>query len=190
MTRTLLLAAAVLALAGCGVPPAEAPPTETPPAVEPRWEDPPEAEPTAIRITALAVTSSLIPLGTDQDGAIIVPEQAGQASWWTDSPRPGDVGPAVILGHINLAGEQGVFARLGELKPGDIVSIGQATGNVVLFAVYKTEQYPKQDFTRWRERALGNRPGPELRLISCGGLLNTTTRHYDDNIIVYAREIP
>ncbi|MGI9063884.1 MAG: sortase domain-containing protein [Pseudonocardiaceae bacterium] len=42
-------------------------------------------------------------------------------------PVPGEVGPAVILGHVN-GGEDGVFVRLHELGPGDEVDVVRADG--------------------------------------------------------------
>ncbi|MDQ4130605.1 MAG: class F sortase, partial [Actinomycetota bacterium] len=38
-------------------------------------------------------------------------------------------------------------------------------------------------------RVYGNTPGPELRLITCGGVFDSTSGHYRDNVIVYAKAV-
>ena len=48
----------------------------------------------------------------------------------------------------------------------------------------KVEQVAKERFPT--DAVYGDTPGPELRLITCGGTYDRTGRSYLDNIIVYA----
>ena len=49
-----------------------------------------------------------------------------QAGWYSLGPTPGEVGPAVVLGHVDGYRNPGIFYRLHELVPGDDVEILRA----------------------------------------------------------------
>ncbi|PZU43389.1 MAG: hypothetical protein DI571_09065 [Arsenicicoccus sp.] len=72
------------------------------------------------------------------------------------------------------------------LQVGDTVEVDRADGTTATFEIYDLQQFPKDTFPTLA--VYGNTPGPELRLITCAGTFDDDTGHYDDNIIVYARE--
>ena len=83
---------------------------------------------------ALGVNRSvLVPLGLNPDHTIQVPPLAAptELGLYSHGPKPGDRGPAVILGHINANGVDGAFAHLGALKPGDRVQVARPDGTTV-----------------------------------------------------------
>jgi LPXTG-site transpeptidase (sortase) family protein len=137
------------------------------------------------------VESELIHLGLDPDGAVAVPQPGpdyDRAAWFTGSPRPGDVGPAVIEGHVDSAANgPSVFFDLGRLAVGDRIQVTRADGSVVTFAVYDVQLVPKDDFPTLD--VYGNTPGAELRLITCGGDFDRDARSYVDNVVVFARAV-
>jgi hypothetical protein len=51
--------------------------------------------------------------------------------------------------------------------------------------VTKVHQVPKQEFEK--EGVYDDTAGPELRLITCGGVFDRSAHNYVDNIVVYAR---
>src|SRR5215217_3079656 len=59
--------------------------------------------PTAVKIPKIGAESSLIAVGVLPDGKISVPSVNApmQAAWYRFSPVPGEVGPAVVLGHVD-----------------------------------------------------------------------------------------
>jgi hypothetical protein len=144
------------------------------------------SEPTELWIPHIGARSSLIPLGLNKDGTIEVPpvEQPMQAGWYSLAPTPGEVGPAVILGHVDGNRQPGIFYRLRELAPGDEVEISRMDGSVAGFVVRKVDQVDKDQFPT--EAVYGETADPELRLITCGGRFDRTAHSYVDNIIVYA----
>src|SRR5438105_1205772 len=85
-----------------------------PPGASPSHGSPP----VRLRIPSIGVDSSLGRLGLNQDGSIEVPADFNQAGWYDKGPTPGEVGPAVLLGHLDSYTGPAVFARLGSLKPG------------------------------------------------------------------------
>lgn len=123
------------------------------------------------------------PLGLDSSGALTVPATAGGLGWWADGPRPGTDGAAVVVGHVDLDGRLGVFARLATAEPGTIISV--TTGSAVArYRVLSVEQYPKAAFpTDVVYRQTG---ADELRLVTCGGRFDRRTGHYEDNVVVRA----
>lgn len=187
-SRALVALLLVLGLAGCGdiaAPgiPSPIPGTSSAPAPAAKV-----ATPTAVAIPRIGAQSSLVSTGLNPDGTVEVPDvhRPGQASYYRLGPTPGARGPALVLGHVNGDGKQGVFARLHELRAGDQVNI-TTTDGVVRFAVYQVKLYDKTAFP-WAQ-VMAQTPGPELRLVTCGGVLDRAAHSYLSNWVVYARKV-
>jgi Sortase domain len=140
--------------------------------------------PVALTIPAIGVQTTLIHLGLTADGALQVPPSTAVAGWYTGSPRPGAVGPAVIAGHIDSRAGPGIFFRLSSLRPGDRVYVRLADGALAVFRVTIVRQFPKDSFPA--SAVYGPTPDPELRLITCGGTFDPQLGAYLSNTIVYA----
>jgi LPXTG-site transpeptidase (sortase) family protein len=111
-----------------------------------------------------------------------------KAAWFDGSPRPGDVGPAVIEGHVDSAKNgPSVFYSLGEIAAGDRIDVARADGTTVTFQVDEVRVVPKDDFPTLE--VYGNTDGPELRLITCGGPFDSSAGHYEDNVVVFASQV-
>jgi LPXTG-site transpeptidase (sortase) family protein len=167
---------------------ATATPTPSPsPAAAPE----PAALPVSISIPAIDVRSELISLGANPDGTLQVPQPGpdyDKAAWFDGSPRPGDVGPAVIEGHVDSAANgPSVFYSLGEVAAGDRIDVARADGSTVTFEVDEVRVVPKDDFPTLE--VYGNTQGPELRLITCGGPFDSSAGHYEDNVVVFASQV-
>jgi Sortase domain len=139
--------------------------------------------PVHVRIAAIGVDSGLMDLGLRADGSLEVPPSGFPAGWYTGGPTPGELGPAIIAGHIDWKGP-GVFYNLHNLKPGDQVTVTRADGNQPAFRVTRVAQFPKDQFPT--KLVYGNIDHAGLRLITCGGSFNSQTAHYEDNIVVFA----
>jgi sortase (surface protein transpeptidase) len=140
----------------------------------------------AITIPAIEAHSSLVPIGLRPDGTLNVPpvEEPGQAAYYDGAPMPGAVGPALIVGHVNGRGLDGVFVDLHRLGVGDEVLIEREGAEPVRFVVTDVEQVAKAVFP-W-ERVLGETERPELRLVTCTGEFSEVRDSYTDNLIVSA----
>lgn len=150
----------------------------------------PESEPVAVRIPSIDVESQLHGLGLNDDGSLQVPsgERYDQAAWYTGAPTPGEVGPAVIEGHVTSQGSTpSVFFDLGALTSGDKVEVDREDGTTAVFEVYDAESFPKDEFPK--VGVYGNTDQPELRLITCGGVYDAEQRRHLDNIVVFARMV-
>lgn len=145
------------------------------------------SQPVHVDIPSIGVSSSLLSLGLNADGTMEVPpfERVSKAGWYHYSPTPGEIGPAVIVGHIDSAQYgPGVFSRLAALSPGELVSVTRADNTVVVFRVAQVATYAKTSFPT--QTVYGDTDRPALRLITCGGSFDATAHSYRDNTVVYA----
>jgi hypothetical protein len=144
------------------------------------------AAPVGLRIDSINASSTLVPLGLNANRTVAVPPVATpmQASWYRLGPAPGAPGPAVILGHVNGDGKEGIFARLNEVKPGDQVKVSRADGKTAVFTVTKLQQVAKNAFPT--TAVYGDTPAAELRLVTCGGDFDQSKHSYADSIIAFA----
>jgi len=144
----------------------------------------PVPRPTGLIIPSIGVRSGLVRLGLTASGALQVPADTSVAGWYTGSSRPGAIGAAVIVGHIDSETAPGVFFRLRLLRRGRLVYVRRADGSLAVFRVTAVRSYAKSDFPTLA--VYGPAPTAQLRLITCGGEFDFATGHYLSNLIVYA----
>jgi hypothetical protein len=139
--------------------------------------------PTRLRIPAISVDTAMEQLVLDRAGRLAPPTRFGDAGWYAAGTAPGDLGPAVIAGHVDSTKGPAVFYRLRELTPGDRVEVLRG-GHPLRFTVVSSAWYAKDAFPT--ARVYGPTPDRELRLITCGGTWNRSLRSYRDDLVVYA----
>ena len=140
--------------------------------------------PVSITIPAAGVEAPVVPVGLRPDRTTEVPA-VDEAEWYEPGPRPGEPGPAVIVGHVDSRSGPAVSFRLHQLRRGDRIVVGQAGGGARSFLVERVEREAKEALPV--ERIWSRTRQPLLRLITCGGSFDRSTGHYRDNVIVYAR---
>jgi sortase (surface protein transpeptidase) len=143
--------------------------------------------PVHLDIPAIGVSTPLMALGLNADGTVAVPplRPDAPAGWYRHLATPGEVGPAVILGHVDTAAAgTAVFHRLRDLRPGDTVTVRRTNGSTAVFTVDRLAQYPKSAFPA--DAVYGPVDHPALRLVTCGGAFDAIHREYRGNLIVYA----
>ncbi len=143
--------------------------------------------PVAVDIPAIGVHSKLLQLGVSPGGAIQVPSlntQASEAAWYKYSATPGQIGASVIEGHVDSYRGPAVFFRLGALRPGNTVEVTLADGITAVFRVTGVRRYAKSGFPA---KTIYRTPGyAALRLITCGGVFDYSTRNYLSSTVVFA----
>jgi hypothetical protein len=77
--------------------------------------------PVSLRVPAISLSVSLSTLGLNTDGSVQVPTNIQQPGWFRLGPTPGQIGSAVILGHVDSYQGPGVFFELRALLAGDQV---------------------------------------------------------------------
>ncbi len=141
--------------------------------------------PVALRIPAIDVDVSVSALGLNPDRTVQVPTNFGEPGWFRLGPSPGQVGSAVILGHVDSYEGPAVFYLLSALTPGDQIAVRLRNGDVAHFRVSSLATYPNADFPN--ERVSTSHGYAGLQLVTCGGGFDTVTQHYLGNVVVYTR---
>jgi sortase (surface protein transpeptidase) len=102
-------------------------------------------------------------------------------AWFDEEATPGQIGPAVILGHVDSYLGPGIFFELKTLKANDLINVTLAAGTVTRFRV-SVVQYAKTIFPD--RLVFGSRGERSLQLVTCGGPFDSATGHYLASVVV------
>jgi sortase A len=141
--------------------------------------------PVRIRIPSIGVDAEVVDVGLGKSGNMAVPYTYTEVGWYRYGPLPGELGSAVLDGHVdNGLGGRAVFARLGELRPGDTIYIETARGENVEFRVEDTGSYNVAEVPL--ERLFTQADQARLNLVTCEGVWIQEEKMYDRRLVVYA----
>jgi len=142
-------------------------------------------KPITISIPSINVDADIEEVGLDPQRNMDVPKKAENTGWYRLGPRPGDIGSAVIAGHLDDPnGDPAVFWDLKKLKPGEEIIITDKKGDRHKFIVKKVENYPWDDFPL--NEVFADKSGKKLNLITCGGEWNKEERNYSQRTVIYS----
>jgi sortase (surface protein transpeptidase) len=141
--------------------------------------------PTNLSIPAVNINAPIAPVGQAANGTIQMPPiLSWETGWYKYSPTPGQLGPAIIVGHVDNYESIWVFWRLRYAQPGDDIYISRQDGTTVHFKVTALKEFSQSNFPT--QQVYGNINYPGLRLITCGGTFSTSSEEYNQNTVVYA----
>lgn len=143
--------------------------------------------PVALRITAIQVDAE-IERRPIVDGVMLDPTGPFVVAWYGATGRLGEPdGNIVLAGHVDYAGVgPAVFARVGELRPGDRIEIVGEDLATYRYAVAWSELY--NAISAPVDEIIGPTEEQSVTLITCGGSFDTTTQAYDQRLIVRAEQ--
>jgi len=149
----------------------------------------PASPPTRVRIPSIDVNATVDALGLNADGTVEVPGKPDDAGWYSGSAAPGQIGAAVLLGHVDFVKTgPAVFYRLGELKLGAEILVERKDGSTADFTVDAVREFPKSNFPT--DQVYGPTDGSaQLRLITCGSW-DPDQGKYVGNTVVFATLAP
>ncbi len=117
-------------------------------------------------------------------------------SWASQDAAPGSgYGTIIVVGHVNMGGVAGAFADLADYRVGQIITLVLSDGRRLNYAVAaspievnkdKLEPRRQELFDQTHQYGLAGHPTGRLLLLSCGGLFDNRTGHYESNIFVFA----
>jgi hypothetical protein len=144
------------------------------------------SQPTRISIPNLNLRAGIVEVGKADDGSIAPPgeDPTGTAGWYGLGPTPGEVGTAVIVGHVDTSTGPAVFAKLHELRRGMAIEVKRQDRRTAKFEVDSVETFPKTAFPA--QRVLAHSDTAQLALVTCGGEWVGGHTGYADNVIVFA----
>lgn len=145
-----------------------------------------KSEPIRLQIPAIGVDTNLTSVGLTANGSLEVTRSGFPAGWYRGAPTPGEIGPAIIVGHNNWDKRPAVFRNLGLLKINDRITVSRQDGSVATFRVSQVQSFDKTAFPT--KTVYGNINFAGLRLITCGGF-SVKTQQNEKNIVVFAELI-
>lgn len=149
------------------------------------FNQPEKAIPVRLKIPKIKVNALVDQIGLTRNGAMDVPTAPLNVGWFKFGPSPGDNGSAVIDGHYGTwkNGQKTVFNDLGQLKPGDSLSVEDEQGVITTFVVRESRTYNADaDASNVFSSSDGK---SHLNLITCGGIWNTVSKSYPDRLVVF-----
>ncbi|MFF9625637.1 class F sortase [Streptomyces griseosporeus] len=146
----------------------------------------PRSAPVRLLIPKISVDAPFTTLSLGPTGQLQPPPAADTnlVGWYAGGASPGETGTAIVAGHVDTATSAAVFARLDELRAGDVFRIQRADGRTASFVVDDTETFDKDSFPD--ERVYADAPRAEVRLITCAGDYDRSVRDYTENLVVFA----
>jgi len=142
--------------------------------------------PSTVRVERIGVRAAVDAIGVAPGSdAMEIPDDPARVGWYAYGPAPGgEAGVAILTAHVDSARTgPGAFFRLRELEPGDTVTVDTADGRALVYDVTGREQVGKEALPAQLYRRDG---APALALVTCGVRFDPVTRHYSDNVIVWA----
>ncbi|WP_394768477.1 class F sortase [Lacisediminihabitans sp.] len=149
----------------------------------------PAVAPVRLVLERLSITMPVMPEGLDPKGAMALPANAADAGWYQYSPGLHEAqGATVIAAHIDSWHDGiGPLSRLKNAVNGDLISVAGSDGSTVAYTVTEVREVGKIDAPM--AEVFDRSGAPRLTLVTCGGVFNSATGHYLDNIIVTATPV-
>ena len=147
--------------------------------------DPEYGSPVLLKIPAIKVNAVIEQVGLKKDGSMDTPKLPKNTAWFMLGPKPGEIGSAVIDGHVNWwNGAYSAFANLAKLKPGDRITVQDDKGVNIVFKVREVKRLAAAaDATNVFISTDGK---SHLNLVTCIGVWNKKTRQYSHRLVVFA----
>ncbi|MBN8210609.1 class F sortase [Bacillus sp. NTK071] len=139
--------------------------------------------PKRLSIPAINVDAEVEHVGQLPDGQMDVPKNDDNVGWYQLGAKPGEMGNAVLAGHVDNKTGPSVFFHLGDLEKGDIVAVSDQNGKAYKFEVQKVESYPRNEAPL--EKVFGTTSISGLNLITCTGTFNRDAGTHEERLVVY-----
>ena len=140
--------------------------------------------PISLSIPDIGLRADIVSVRTTAEGELVAPDDDTKAGWYVGSPTPGELGPAIITGHVDNYLGPAVFFNLRDMEPGQVIEVERADGTTATFEVNTIQEFTQNNFPT--DQVYGNIDHAGLRLITCSGTYSPLTTHYSHNIVIFA----
>lgn len=142
------------------------------------------SSPVRLIIPVLNINANVQDVGVNAQGAMRAPDNFTDVAWYDQGPMPGQLGSAVIDGHVdNGLGLPGVFKHLSDIKVDDDVYVQEKDGSQLHFKVTDIATYPYQSAPTGL--IFGETDAARLNLITCEGTWVPGGDTYDHRLVVF-----
>lgn len=140
--------------------------------------------PVRLVIAGLDIDAPIGQLGLTESGDMDNPSNIMETGWYKYGPHPGDIGSAVIAGHLSgEKGQPGIFKNLEKLQKGDSLSVVDDKGQTISFTVRETRYYDQDEKP---SEVFNTNTGAHLNLITCAGSWDKTERSFSKRLVVFS----
>jgi len=144
--------------------------------------------PVTLKIPSINIDTPINYMGMDANGDMAVPVDSSSVGWYKFGTIPGELGSAVIAGHVvGAVGQAGVFINLDKLQIGDALQVIDAKGRTSSFTVRGTATFGQ---TEQPANVFSSTSGKHLNLITCSGDWDASAHHYLSRLVVFADKTP
>jgi LPXTG-site transpeptidase (sortase) family protein len=142
--------------------------------------------PARLVIPSINVDTEIEYVGVTEKGLMDVPKNVNNVGWFKFGPRPGEIGSAVVAGHVdNEFGKPAVFSDLSKLKRGDKLYIKDDKGINITFVVRESRVYN----SGYAEDVFSSNDGIHLNLVTCDGVWDSSKKSYTKRLVVFTDNI-
>lgn len=141
--------------------------------------------PRQIEIPSQNIQGCIQRVGTDQNGAIAVPDNVHLAGWYVNSVLPGEPGVSLIDGHVLGRYGDAIFKNLGLVNIGDTIRVQMAD---LSWREFEVEEVLDLSVEETEKIMLEQKEGiaHQLTLITCTGTFDSDAETYNRRIVVRA----
>jgi len=139
--------------------------------------------PASVEIPAIGVNAAIEPVDILENGQMGVPKEVNNVGWFEPGIKPGNVGNAVLAGHVDSKTGPAIFFDLKKLEKGHQVIVKDAEGKQLTFVVQSKKSY-KRDSAPINE-VFGSSNEKKLNLITCTGRFNQSEGTHEERLVVY-----
>lgn len=149
--------------------------------------------PSRIVMSRPDVDARVEPVDVLPDGNLVIPDDVRTIGWWRSGAAPGSpVGTVVLAGHVDSAtAGPGALFHLDQAPVGSRITLrgtgSRAGQDAQVYEVVGRRRYAKAALPAATLFAQGRTP--RLVVITCGGEFDPATRHYTDNVVVFAEPV-
>ena len=133
--------------------------------------------PNRVEIPKLQAEAPIVRVGTTPDNELEIPLDPKVVGWWENGAKPGATkGTAILDGHINFNGVDGVLSHIGTLNPGDtvyVIGINAGKHTKLRFTITGVRTYNKHVLPYaeiFDQKSVGR-----LAIVTCGGSFDPST---------------
>ncbi|GAC1645331.1 MAG: class F sortase [Ktedonobacteraceae bacterium] len=143
--------------------------------------------PAYLIIPSIGVNAPVENVGIQSNGDLGTPQHNPWegVGWYSNGPRPGEAGSAVIDGHLDRPGGfPAVFWNLSKVQVGDTIMSVDANGKTLHFRVTRIGSYAPEDAPV--QEIFGDTGGTYLNLITCAGTWIPSQKQTTLRLVVYS----
>ncbi|MEK6344598.1 MAG: class F sortase [Curtobacterium sp.] len=150
---------------------------------------PAAAAPAEVSVDWAGVTAPVRPEGVDAQGAMALPPDPAVAGWYRYGAAPASTeGTVVLAAHGDAVGYgTGPFAHLRDVPDGRTITVTDTAGAATRWRIDSVSLLEKRGLP-W-DRIFRTDGDRRLVLVTCGGVFDERTHHYESNLVITATPV-